>query len=91
MIAGPEPVRYAEFVRAVARAAGLRPPRIVPVPPALLRLAAPVTALPGLPRIGADEIRRLLEDKAFDIGPMQDKLGFTPRPLAQGLADTFRT
>ena len=91
VIAGPEAVRYADFVRAVAGAAGLRAPRIVAVPPLLLRLAAPLTALPGLPRIGGDEIRRLLEDKAFDIADMRAKLGVTPIALAQGLADTFRT
>jgi nucleoside-diphosphate-sugar epimerase len=89
VIAGPEPLSYADFVRAVAAAAGLRPPRMVPVLPALLRLASPLTLLPGLPRIGADEIRRLLEDKAFDIGPMRTKLGVTPIPLAAGLAATL--
>jgi hypothetical protein len=63
---------------------------VVPVPAAPLRLLAPLTRLiPGLPSIGADEIRRLTEDKAFDIGPMRERLGVTPRPLAQGLAATF--
>jgi hypothetical protein len=45
--------------------------------------------LPGLPSIGADEIRRLTEDKAFDIAPMRDILGVMPIPLEQGLALTF--
>ena len=36
VIAGPEPVRYADFVRAVAAAAGLRRPRILPFPAAPL-------------------------------------------------------
>ena len=89
VIAGPVPVSYAEFVRAVARAAGLGTPRIVPIPPALLRLAAPLTRLPGLPRIRPEEIRRLLEDKAFDIAPMQARLGVIPIPLAAGLQRTF--
>ncbi len=65
MIAGPEPLPYADFVRAVAAAAGLGPPRIVPVPAALLLALAPLTALPLLPRIRAGEVRRLLEDKGF--------------------------
>jgi nucleoside-diphosphate-sugar epimerase len=52
---------------------------------------APFTrALPFLPRIGADEIRRLTEDKAFDIAPARAALGFAPRPLEAGLALTFR-
>ena len=89
-VAGPAPVTYAAFVRAIAAAAGLRAPRIVPVPGVILRALAPLTALPGLPRIGADEIRRLLEDKAFDIGPMRRILGIGPMPLDTGLALTFQ-
>jgi len=90
VIAGPAPSSYADFVRAVAQAAGLATPRIVPVPPFILHLAAPLTRLPFLPRIGADEIRRLLEDKAFDIAPMRARLHVTPMTLADGLALTFR-
>ena len=89
VVAGPAAVSYADFVRKVAGAAGLRAPRIVPIPPALLRLAAPLTRLPGLPRVRQAEIRRLLEDKAFDIGPMQVRLGVDPIPLAAGLQQTF--
>ena len=91
VIAGPEAVRYVEFVRAVAEAAGLREPRIVNVPAALLLALTPLTALPGLPRIRPAEIRRLLEDKAFSIAPMRARLGVDPIPLASGLALTFGT
>jgi hypothetical protein len=81
---------YAAFVREVARAASLRQPRIVPFPAApLIAIAALTRFLPGLTRIGPAEIRRLLEDKTFDIAPMQAALGFTPMPLADGLALTF--
>jgi hypothetical protein len=35
-------------------------------------------------------IRRLLEDKAFDIAEAQEALGgWTPRPLAEGLANSY--
>lgn len=91
VIAGPDALPYAGFVRAVAHAAGLRPPRIMPLPAALLRALAPLTRLPGLPRIGADEIRRLGEDKAFAIADMRRILGVEPIALAAGLALTFRT
>lgn len=90
VIAGPQPVRYADFVRAVAAAAGVRPPRIVPFPEAPLRAAAPLTRLlPLLPTIRAAEIRRLTEDKAFDVLPMRQQLGIEPMSLRQGLALTF--
>ena len=89
VVAGPTPLPYADFVRAVAAAAALPPPRIVPLPALLLRAIAPITALPGLPRIRRAEIRRLLEDKAFDIAPMRARLGVTPTPLAEGLAQLF--
>jgi nucleoside-diphosphate-sugar epimerase len=90
IIAGPEPVTYADFARAVARAAGLGAPRTISAPAGLLiALASAVRRIPGLPKIGTAEIRRLLEDKAFDIGPMRDELGVTPIALAEGLALTF--
>ena len=73
VIAGPDPLPYADFVRAVARAAGLRPPH-------MHRACRPVAdgARPGSAgssrycrQVQPDEIRRLLEDKAFDMRPMQ--------------------
>ncbi len=91
VVAGPAPVTYADFARAIAAAAGLPPPRILPVPASLLMALAPLTLLPGLPRIRADEVRRLLEDKAFSVAPMTKTLGVAPMPLAKGLARTFAT
>ncbi len=91
VVAGPEPLPYADFVRAVARAGGLPPPRFVPLPAWLLQSAAlPTAFVPGVPVIRPAEIRRLLEDKAFDTAPMRDRLGVRPIPLAEGLARTFR-
>ena len=89
-IAGPAPMPYARFVRAVAYAAGIRPPRILAVPASVLVAGSVLTRLPGLPTVRAAEIRRLLEDKAFDVTPARDALGIVPRGLAEGLALTFR-
>ncbi len=87
VVAGPEAMSYAAFVRAVARRFGLAPPRIVAVPAALLRLGATASAmLPFLPRVGADEIRRLTEDKAFDISRMPIVLGVDPVDIRTGLS-----
>jgi uncharacterized protein YbjT (DUF2867 family) len=90
VIAGPAPLSYADLVRAIAAAAGLPRPRIVALPAAPLRLAAGLTRLlPGVPTVEPAEIRRLMEDKAFDTAPMRQILGITPGPLAEGLARTF--
>jgi uncharacterized protein YbjT (DUF2867 family) len=90
VIAGPDAVRYADFVRLVATAAGLRKPFILPFPVGPLTLAARLTKhVTALPRVHPEEIRRLVEDKAFDIGPMRTLLGVEPVALAKGLALTF--
>ena len=90
VIAGPEPVPYVDFVRAVATAAGLPPPRVISVPAApLIALAGLTRFIPGLPTIGGAEIRRLLEDKAFDITAMRAVLGVEPIGLTEGLARSF--
>lgn len=91
VICGPQPVSYADFVREVALAAGQSEPRIVAMSAKrLMKLARFTRVLPFVPRIRPEEIRRLLEDKAFDPTPMITQLGIRPVPLAQGLAMTFR-
>ncbi len=90
VIAGPEPVRYADFVRAVAAAAGLRKPFILKFPAAPLIVAARLTRhVTILPTIRPEEIRRLLEDKDFLVADMREILGIAPISLAEGLALTF--
>ncbi len=90
VVAGPDAMPYRDFLLAVTRAAGLPPRRVLPVPAAVLMAAALLARpIPRLPRIGPDEIRRLLEDKAFDVAPMRDRLGVAPIPLRDGLARTF--
>lgn len=90
VVAGPTALSYADFVRALASAAGLPPPRIVNAPSGLLLAAAWVFHLmPFVPDVKPAEVRRLLEDKAFDIGPARAALGFDPMPLQEGLARTF--
>lgn len=90
VIAGPEPMAYAAFARAVAAASGLRRPLIVPMPLMVLRVMARLAALiPSLPQVDAAELRRLTEDKAFAIDAMVNTLGVRPIPLAEGLARSF--
>lgn len=89
VIAGPDPISYADFVRRVAAAAGLPRPRIAPVPAGVLLALAPLTRLPLLARVRTDEIRRLLENKDFNIDAMRTRLRIDPVPLDAGLALTF--
>ena len=91
VIAGPEPLAYRAFVAAVMRAYSLRPRPVLDVPAAMLiALATLMQIAPGLPDIEPAEIRRLLEDKAFDIAPMRAALGFEPISLQAGLAEMVR-
>jgi uncharacterized protein YbjT (DUF2867 family) len=92
VIAGPRALPYRDFLAAVADAAGLSRRRVLPVPAWMLIGAALLARpIPGLPPIGPGEVRRLLEDKAFDIAPMRTQLGIVPIDLRDGLARTFGT
>jgi uncharacterized protein YbjT (DUF2867 family) len=87
VIAGPEPVAYADFVREVARVSGRGDVGIVGFPVwALLGAAWLGRLAPFVPRIGADEIKRLLEDKAFSVADMRQRLGVEPRSLREGFS-----
>ena len=77
-IAGPEPLPYAALVAAVGAAVGVRP-RQVALPGAVV-----AAAMAGLERLGyrgsitAEQVRRMQEDKSYDIGPARRDLGFAP-------------
>lgn len=90
VIAGPEPIPYVDFVRAIAQASGATPRPIITIPsPILGALAGIARTLPRLPKVQSQELRRLMEDKAFDTAPMRRELGIEPISLAEGLARTF--
>jgi nucleoside-diphosphate-sugar epimerase len=85
VLAGPEPMRYADMVRACAAAYG-RTALVPPLPTAVLVGTARLTAALGLtPPFSPAEIRRAAEDKSFDVAAMKTRLGVTPRPFAEGL------
>ncbi|MEQ9641724.1 MAG: NAD(P)H-binding protein [Alphaproteobacteria bacterium] len=86
VIAGPAPMTYAEMVRCVGRSFGHRIV-VLPVPfSVVLGGAALSRRVPGLPRFKAEEVRRLLEDKDFDVEPMRRRLGLEPIAFDEGLA-----
>lgn len=91
VVAGPEPIAYARFVRECAAALGRRV-WIVPVPIALLDAGTRMLGAVGLPSpFDATELRRATEDKAFDVSAMRDKLGVAPRSFAEGVQQKVRS
>lgn len=84
-LAGPDALTFREIVEQSGGAVQRRP-RLVPVPigpvVALLRLYETVTPAP---RLKAEQVARLAEDKAVDIGPARADLGFDPRSFAEGI------
>lgn len=78
-VADAKAVSTAELVRALARALAVAP-RLVPVPPALLRAAVP------LPAIG-ERIARLVDSLEVDTAAFRARFGWTPPvSLDAGLA-----
>jgi nucleoside-diphosphate-sugar epimerase len=85
VIAGAEALSYAALVKACGKAVG-REVKIISIPIWGMRLLARMSRMtPGLPSVTADEVQRLLEDKAFDIAPMQARLGVSPCTFEEGL------
>ncbi|MEX0696927.1 MAG: NAD-dependent epimerase/dehydratase family protein [Dongiaceae bacterium] len=81
LVSDGEDVSTAELVRRLARALG-RPARLLPVPPAVLRLA---DRLSGRRRLLAP----LVDDLAVDSGRIRERLGWAPPfGLDDGLAAT---
>ncbi len=89
-LAGPEPLTFANMLRECASSVASRT-RFVPVP------LTPVIALTGCyerisraPRIRAEQLWRLAEDKAFAIDQAIRDLDYAPRPFAEGIAAQAR-
>lgn len=84
-IAGPEPLSFAELLRVAARAVGSRT-RFVPVPLSpLVAAARGYELLAARPRIRAEQLQRLAEDKEFSIEDAARDLGYAPRSFAEGI------
>lgn len=90
VIAGPEAVTYSTFIRMIFSLAGMKQQPVFAVPVWLLLAASYVMRfIPGLPRIEAAEVRRLTENKNFNIELMKEKLNIDPIPLERGLKELF--
>ena len=83
-LAGPEPLAYQGVLRSAMAALGRRV-ALVPVPAWLALGAAAVgSVIPGFP-VSVEQVRRLQEDKVFDISAAQSALGYSPRPFSEGI------
>jgi uncharacterized protein YbjT (DUF2867 family) len=86
VVAGPAPISYGTMVKTIARGIG-RPVVILAVPGWLFSLAGRLLGLvPGLAGLGGS-LRRLVEDKAYDVGEMRRRLGISPRAFEIGRPD----
>ena len=84
-VAGPEPLTFAELLRVSARAVASRT-RFVPVPlTPLVAMARGYEQLSHHPKIRAEQLRRLAEDKAFVIEDAERDLGYAPHPFPAGI------
>jgi uncharacterized protein YbjT (DUF2867 family) len=89
-LAGPVPLTFGELLRTAGQAVGSRT-RFVPVPlPPVLAAARGYELVSRSPRIRAEQVRRLAEDKAFGIRPAARDLGFAPRSFAAGIRSEAR-
>lgn len=84
-VGGPEPIALSDLVRECARALGRRAwlVRLPLAPTHRLVVAARALRLPCPVR--AEQVLRLAESKAVDIGPARADLGFAPRPFPAGI------
>ena len=84
-VAGPEPLTLRAVIEQAGDAAGRRP-RLVPIPLApAVAMARLYEAVAPSPRLKSEQLARLAEDKAVDIGPARADLGFDPRLFAAGI------
>lgn len=94
VIAGAQAVPYWLFIKEITRATGLTFKPVITLPLSVLQSTARLMAFiskifPQIPSVSPAELRRLTEDKAFDITDMQKYLGVFPLGIREGLAMTF--
>ncbi len=84
-VAGPEALPLDTIVAAAAEALGRRPCVVhVPLGPTTAMVRA-YERVARRPRLRAEQLVRLAEDKVFDIGPARRDLDFRPRTFVEGI------
>jgi nucleoside-diphosphate-sugar epimerase len=89
-VAGPKPLTFTRLLSASAEAVASRT-RFVPVPmtPALAAIRG-YERLSKRPRIRAEQLLRLAEDKAFRIEDAERDLDYAPRSFESGIQQEAR-
>lgn len=89
-VGGPEAIPLATVIRECAAAVGRRA-WILPVPLGPAHAAAVAAARLRVPfPVSPEQVLRLTESKAVDIGPARRDLGFRPRPFRDGIVAEAR-
>lgn len=89
-LAGPEPLMLRRLVQEAAEAVG-RHPKLLPMPLAPTVVAVRIyERVSPRPRLGAEQLERLAENKAFDISAARRDLDFDPRPFTDGVREEAR-
>lgn len=84
-LAGPDPMTFRQLIEEAAAAVDRRP-RLVPTPLApAIALATLYESVSPAPRLKSEQLARLAEDKAVDIGPARRDLDYAPRSFAEGI------
>jgi nucleoside-diphosphate-sugar epimerase len=84
-LGGPEPIALRQVIAECARALG-RPAWVLPLPLAPAHHAAVLARRLRLPfPVSPEQVLRLTESKAVDIGPARRDLGFSPRSFREGI------
>jgi nucleoside-diphosphate-sugar epimerase len=84
-ICGPEPMTYSQMIDQVAASLGKSLVKVYVPVRAARSIAWVMKKLSTNPRITADQINRMAEDRAFAIKEAETSLGFDPRPFSEGL------
>lgn len=88
-LVGPAPLGFAAYLAALRRAQGLPPTRAVPVPPALLTVAARVGEMRGA-LLSRDALALLARDNVAPPDTTQALLGRAPRAATDFVAPPLR-
>ena len=84
-IAGPDALTFRQIVASAGAAVG-RSPRALPFPARpIIRVLTRVEATGRSLPVKAEQVERLIEDKAFDISEAVADLGFAPRSFDEGI------